>query len=82
MLTQEDIVRNQINAAQADVKKLTQPADASIANEIDSLFKIQLQRADFMRQGILGDTAKFGVGGQYYDQFYEKYNALKKAHNL
>ena len=56
--------------------------DNALVNEIDTLFSMQIKRADCMRQGIQGDTAQYAVGGQYYDQFQSHFADLKSRYGL
>ena len=64
------------------MKEMPVPSDPQVAKDVDELFNIQIQRANFMADGVRGDTSKFAVGGQYYDMFYEKLAAFKKAHGV
>ena len=82
LLNEEANVVSRIEGRRADLKKMTAPADSSIVNDVEALYSIQTQRANFMAKGIQGDTSQYAVGGNYYDQYYAKLDAFKKVHNV
>ena len=82
LLEESGIVVNSVKARIKAMKEMPVPSDPQVAKDVDELFNIQIQRANFMADGVRGDTSKFAVGGQYYDMFYEKLAAFKKAHGV
>ncbi len=56
--------------------------DSELIAEVEGMFSLQAKRAECMRQGILGNTGQYAMGGQYYDQFQSRFEIFKRSFNL
>lgn len=82
LLRVESNIVSAIEGRRSNLKQQVQPETASLINEADILFSLQINRANCMFKGIQGDTSQYAVGGNYYEEFQNKYNVLKKANDL
>ena len=73
---------NKINARRTNAQQKSSSADASMAREINDMFDLEAKRAECMRQGIKGNMDQYRIGGEYYDQFQVRFEALKGRYSL
>ena len=71
-----------VNTSRAGLQKKADGTNADLSREINELLDIEVKRAECMRQGLQGDTDQYRVGGEYYDQFQVRFEALKGHYGL
>ena len=73
---------NKVNTRRSSVQQKSASADAAVTKEVNEMFDIEAKRVECMRQGIQGNTDRYRIGGEYYDQFQVRFEALKGRYGL